>query len=590
LGVSSLGVAEASKKDERVGVRRVAALGAVAWVVLLATGCFRETGDALVAAAIAWVVPLGAALSASPDASGGHSRAFRILASWIPFGVGLGLSSFAVREGAFAGICAAGWLFACVAMAACGIGRILRRGLTPVADLVIDIGHVYLPVGGIWLVASRGAFGLLGFHEPLVLYTANHFHFAGFGAPVIAGLLGRQLGLGSGALRRVYAVSALVVAAGIVLVAAGITLSRALELPSAIFLGLGMLGVATVATAAGAKRLRRGGAVAISGALLLLAGAALLVSMTFAVVFTVTGSATRGSDAPLIPYDTMAAVHGVANAIGFATSAVVAFTLAPPPVLSGPFGGTWPKLFGRGFIGPDFFERMRAVDPHREVGGQLASLDAFAHTSFAPHRVRRDVRAFYERTSEYTLHVTPHWHHPFRLGGVAFAWFARHVVGQLELPTVPDDAEVVATRLFAIRDELDGRSDVRGYVRTYGVGSSQRANYVAAYSTHRTPQRLLLSCAFPLPFSSLLGVLRFEDGEREGSLALTSRPSPGEGPRDEGMFLVTRLGPLRLPVDERLEVWADAGDGSISARHRVRVFGLAAFTLDYAIGKTRIAA
>ena len=196
-------------------MRRVAAFGAVAWLLLLAAGSFHETGEALVAAAIAWVVPLGAALSADTNASGVPSAPFRVFALWAPFGTALGLASFAVRTGPLASICAAGWLLACLTIAVAGIARVLRRGLAPVADLVIDIGHLYLPVGGIWLVASRGGFALLGFHEPLVLYTANHFHFAGFGAPVIAGLLGRELGLGCGVLRRVYDVSALVVAAGI---------------------------------------------------------------------------------------------------------------------------------------------------------------------------------------------------------------------------------------------------------------------------------------------------------------------------------------------------------------------------------------
>ena len=47
------------------------------------------------------------------------------------------------------------------------------------------------------------------------------------------------------------------------------------------------------------------------------------------------------------------------------------------------------------------------------------------------------------------------------------------------------------------------------------------------------------------------------------------------------MYLSTPLGPLRLPVDERIDVWM--GDGGVMACHQVRVLGLRAFTLDYAI-------
>jgi hypothetical protein len=46
------------------------------------------------------------------------------------------------------------------------------------------------------------------------------------------------------------------------------------------------------------------------------------------------------------------------------------------------------------------------------------------------------------------------------------------------------------------------------------------------------------------------------------------------------MFLVTRLGALRLPVDERLEVWFDE---MLRAPHVVHVMGLCAFTMRYTL-------
>ncbi len=556
-------------------------MGALAWFALVVGGHFREIGEALVALGLATVVPLGAAAAAPPDDEQ-LGRAFRVFALWAPFGVGLGLAAFVVPPGALAGICATGWFVACAMLSLVGLGRILRRGLTPISELVIDLGHLYLPVGGAWLVATRAGVPFLGFHEPIVLYTANHFHFAGFAAPTIAGLLGRDRSDRSRFVR-LEATARLLVAGGVPLVAAGITLSHAVELPAAIVLAMGMIGVAAMAITQGIRRLRRGPPrVSVSGVCLSLGGLSLVVSMSLAVVFASTGSASRGANAPLIPYETMAAIHGVANALGFATLSVIAFTVSPPKPPR-PLGGSWPALFGRGFIGPEFFDRVRAIDASREVCGQLASLDAFAHVGFSPDKVDASVRSFYERTAEYTLVVTPNWHRPFRTGGIAFAWFARHFLGQLELPTRSQENDTVATRVFAVRDDIDGRSDVRGYVRTYLDGSVPRANYVASYSTHRTGGRVLLSCAFPLPFACLVGVLRFENGDHTDGLLLTSRPLDDESALDEGMFLMTPLGPMRLPVDEQLDVWPGEGEGTVRARHRVRVFGLRAFTLDYAI-------
>jgi hypothetical protein len=51
------------------------------------------------------------------------------------------------------------------------------------------------------------------------------------------------------------------------------------------------------------------------------------------------------------------------------------------------------------------------------------------------------------------------------------------------------------------------------------------------------------------------------------------------------MFLATPLGPLRLPMDERIDVWVDDG-GMLQAQHATRVCGLACFTLAYAIRRS----
>jgi hypothetical protein len=58
-------------------------------------------------------------------------------------------------------------------------------------------------------------------------------------------------------------------------------------------------------------------------------GFSLVGSMMLAIAFALTGSAGRGATDGLIPYATMAAFHGLANAIGFATMAFLGFFLSP---------------------------------------------------------------------------------------------------------------------------------------------------------------------------------------------------------------------------------------------------------------------
>ena len=331
------------------------ALTSLAWLSLVGARAFPQIGEALVGLAVATWVPLGLAVIGARDERDRHppaaiaTLARRLVVVASP----LGVASFTFPPGRFAAALASAWLVATLAVAAAGLARLARRGPRPIEETAIDVGQLYLPVGAAWLVASRGALEPLGFHEPIVLYTSAHFHFAGFAAPVIAGLLGRDLGVsaapgaarrrGAGtAVRRAHALATLVVLAGVPLVAAGITLSRRLESPAALLLGAGMLVISALLALAGLRRLLGRAAVPegalgslrarLSGALLIVASLSLVGSMNLAVAFALTGSAGRGAGPSrgLISYSAMATYHGVANAIGFAGCALLAYALAAP--------------------------------------------------------------------------------------------------------------------------------------------------------------------------------------------------------------------------------------------------------------------
>ena len=177
---------------------------------------------------------------------------------------------------------------------------------------------------------------------------------------------------------------------------------------------------------------------------------------------------SRAAPGGRIAFSTMAAVHGVANALGFAGCALLAFGLCPPPRRRPPVALSRPRLLGRGFIGPEFFDRVGAIDAQRAVEGQLSSLDDFAHAGFNPARVDRRVRAFYERTAGYVLVARPAWSAPFVPLARIYAGFVRRFVGNLELPVDDEGGETVSTRLFALDRARDGREDPRGYVRKIG--------------------------------------------------------------------------------------------------------------------------
>jgi hypothetical protein len=307
-------------------LRRAAVGGVVAWGLASGAGLFLDRGIQLVALAPVVILPLGLALvpagEEAPTAYGLASGAVLVAGP-------CALLAALLAPGPAAAALAAPWLAATLLVGLVGALRLRARGLWPIRELALDAGMLYLPVGGVWLLASRAGVALLGFREPIVTFTAAHFHYAGFAAPVIAGLLGRALG--EGAADRFYRGVAGVVILGIPLVAAGIQFSRLLEFPAAIFLSLGMLGAAALLARTGLRLALAGPTVArFAGSLRILGGAALVFSMLLAALFAATGSATRESSEPLIPYTQMAELHGVANALGFSLLVLLSFTLVPP--------------------------------------------------------------------------------------------------------------------------------------------------------------------------------------------------------------------------------------------------------------------
>lgn len=160
----------------------------------------------------------------------------------------------------------------------------------------------FLAVGGVFLVLGRGDVSFLGFSNQIVDLTAVHFHFAGFVLPLIALLNDR---VESSSISRA-ALWGTVLATP--LTAAGIVAGAAIELVGAFLVASSAVTIAVIQLRIAWR----------SHALLMLASAALLVSMPLAAIyaygeFTVT---------PYLTIPMMLRTHGALNAFGFALPAV----------------------------------------------------------------------------------------------------------------------------------------------------------------------------------------------------------------------------------------------------------------------------
>lgn len=284
------------------------------------------------------IVPLGLALAASDAAraeGGSLPTAYRAAVALLPVDVLASGYGWSLPPGhAIAVACAGIHLVACASIALYGLTRAVQRlgangprGIvTPLPELAVDVGLLLVPIGSIWLLASRAGSPLAGFHEPIVTLTAAHFHYAGFAAPLVVGCTGRAFRLGEAKTSRAYRVGTITVCAGIPLTALGILTTHVVEATAAVTLACGMLVVCAllvlVVPRRAAPRSR------LAAALFALAGLALLGTMGLAATFALTSSAGRSStfSGPL-SVQTMIDFHGGGNALGFALGALIALTL-----------------------------------------------------------------------------------------------------------------------------------------------------------------------------------------------------------------------------------------------------------------------
>ncbi|MFI7083061.1 YndJ family protein [Streptomyces anulatus] len=171
------------------------------------------------------------------------------------------------------------------------------------------------------LVAERSGHELFGFDLGILALTVPHFHFAGFAAALIAGLVCR---VSDGPAGRFAALS---VPLGTLLVLVGYFIGDWAELAGALVLTAGMwtVGLLTwrMGRADGRDRTTR---------LLLLASATVLVATMLLALSWALGEAT-GLSHPTLTW--MAATHGLGNALGFALCSLLAWrrirTEAPDP-------------------------------------------------------------------------------------------------------------------------------------------------------------------------------------------------------------------------------------------------------------------
>ncbi|MFE9795671.1 YndJ family protein [Streptomyces goshikiensis] len=197
-----------------------------------------------------------------------------------------------------------------------------RTTVSGPAEVAVCTALVSPSIAATALVAERAGYRLFGFDLDILALTVPHFHFAGFTAALVAGLVCRAgasatataTAPGSATLSRWAAYS---VPGGTLLVLLGYFVDDWAELAGAVVLTTGMWAVALLTW----RDIRPGVRDRTTGALLGTSAAVLVATMLLA-LWWAAGEAT-GITHPTLTW--MAATHGLGNALGFALCSVLAW-------------------------------------------------------------------------------------------------------------------------------------------------------------------------------------------------------------------------------------------------------------------------
>ena len=302
--------------------RRSAAAGFVAWLLLnlLVTSDAPETEviHRVVFFAVLVIVPLGLSLVVIGDQVNGLSLyALAVLAQ--PLAAAFAIVSFFIAKGPISATFALPWFVLTAAVGLFGLIRLLSRGLRPLPETSIDSGLLYLPVGGAWLIVYRFGVQPFDYGETIILLTVVHFHFAGFAAPVLAGMAGRVLASSETGTGKMFPLIVVALVAAMPLVAAGITFSPRLGLAGTVLLSIGLVSLAVLTIGRVVRAIT-----SLSARVLLAIGA---LSTCVAMVLAFLYSYSLIAHIVILRIPTMALTHGLLNAFGFATCSLLAWTI-----------------------------------------------------------------------------------------------------------------------------------------------------------------------------------------------------------------------------------------------------------------------
>ena len=193
-----------------------------------------------------------------------------------------------------------------------GLKRFFQRGFTNWAEISIDVGMMYLFVGGLWFFAYIAEIDT-GFSPLITWLTAIHFHYSACLFPISLGFFGRLR------VSKWYRLIIPIILAGPMLVAIGIAFWPLLEFISVLLYIFAIYGLIVLA-------FRTRFISHLQAVLIRLSYSALGITILFSLLY----AANNAFGKWFVSIDFMLMFHGLLNCLMFGMLGVLGWMLAPP--------------------------------------------------------------------------------------------------------------------------------------------------------------------------------------------------------------------------------------------------------------------
>lgn len=432
-----------------------------------------------------------------------------------------------------------------------GLGRFLMSGFTHIEEFSINLAMIYLGLGGIWFFASTANIDT-GFTPMLTWLTAIHFHYSAFLLPVFVGFLGRVYK------PRSYSLIASIILLAPMIVALGITFSTVIELLSVIAYMFGIYGLIHVSCRAPFSRSLQKGLVCLSFAAL---GITILFSLLYA------SGNLFGSHS--ISIDFMLRFHGIVNAIVFALTGIIGWSLSIPSAKIIKWTFPISKIRGKRVIGENI---LAEIVKNNQYQGLVNDLSLY-EPDINPQTLAPRIVDFYENTNDYRLFAKVKWQAWFKPFAMIYRLISRSVK-QIDLPLSSQQIEMTG-EIQAISDDKDGRTNTRAWVRKI----NGEVVFVALYSSHEKDARTYMNISLPLPWSAMIGILELNQIGNELQLSSKKVQTPNA---DSGIYVAIKHWLVKLPIEEQFHV-KETIDGILVANHIMWIFSIPFLKIEYHI-------